>query len=89
MVQRPTNELALDHYENLGELGHGAYGYVFKGQNRETGEIFAIKKTNIVSQNDGIPSTTIREIAILVELEHENIVRLKDIVMTENDIYFI
>merc|ERR1719428_2456231 len=31
------------------------------------------------SQEDGVPSTAIREIAILKELTHENIVRLVDV----------
>jgi serine/threonine protein kinase len=73
----------------MGELGRGAYGYVFKGKHRRTGVEYAIKKTHIDNRNDGIPSTTIREIAILKELEHPNIVQLYDTVMLENDIYFI
>ena len=54
-----------------------------------TGKEYAIKKTHIDNRNDGIPSTTIREIAILMELEHQNIVSLEDTVMQDNDIYFI
>jgi len=59
---------------NAGELGRGAYGFVYKGVHRLTGKEYAIKKTHIDNRNDGIPSTTIREIAILMELEHQNIV---------------
>ena len=39
--------------------------------------------------NDGIPSTTLREIAILMDLQHENIVSLKDIVMKDTVIFFV
>ena len=54
-----------------------------------TGKEYAIKKTHIDNKNDGIPATTIREIAILMELQHPNIVALDDHVMLENDIFFI
>ena len=73
----------------MGELGRGAYGFVYHGVHKQTNKGYAIKKTHIDNRNDGIPSTTIREIAILMELEHQNIVMLEDTVMHDNDIYFI
>lgn len=71
------------------QLGQGAYGTVFLGVHRENGSKIAIKKTEIENKNDGIPSTTIREIAILTDLQHANIVKLHDIVMKDKYIYFI
>ena len=59
------------------------------GVHRTTGQKIAIKKTEIENKNDGIPSTTIRETAILTDLEHPNIVTLLDIVMKDQYIYFI
>jgi cyclin-dependent kinase 2 len=56
---------------------------------RATGKQYAIKKTYIDNKNDGIPATTIREIGILIELDHPNIVALEDTAMHDNDIYFI
>ena len=70
-------------------MGKGAYGIVWKGKHKDTGETFAIKKTMIENISDGIPSTTLREIAILMDLEHENIVSVKDIVIKESVIYFV
>jgi serine/threonine protein kinase len=49
----------------------------------------ALKKTQIDNYSDGIPSTTMREISILTELQHPNIVSLKDVVMTDTCIFFI
>lgn len=40
-----------------------------------TGEIVALKKIRLNSREEGIPSTAIREIALLKELHHPNIVR--------------
>ena len=79
----------LSQYFWMDELGKGAYGTVYRGVHRQTQKEYAIKRTHIDNCNDGIPSTTIREIAILMELEHPNIVALEDTVMRDNDIYFI
>ena len=79
----------LNQYQWMNELGKGAYGTVYRGVHCQTQKEYAIKRTHIDNRNDGIPSTTIREIAILMELEHPNIVALEDTVMRDNDIYFI
>jgi len=60
-------------------LGEGTYGKVKKAQCRHTGEFRAMKQMKLGSSEDGVPSTAIREIAILKELNHENIVRLHDV----------
>ena len=49
----------------------------------------ALKKVKIEHCDEGIPSTAIREIALLRELEHENIVNLLDIVHGENKLYLV
>jgi serine/threonine protein kinase len=49
----------------------------------------ALKRTKIENFNDGIPSTTLREISILHELDHPNIVKLKDVIMTDTHIWFV
>jgi len=60
-------------------LGEGTYGRVVKAKRRSTGEIVAMKEIKPSSSEEGVPSTAIREIAILKELNHENIVRLHDV----------
>ena len=49
----------------------------FLGQNKKTGEIVAMKKIKLESQDEGVPSTAVREISLLKELQHPNIVCLK------------
>ena len=44
----------------------------------------ASKKIKLESKEEGIPSTTIREIAILKELSHPNIVKLIDVAHMPN-----
>jgi len=42
---------------------------------KDTNEVFALKKISLNSEEEGIPSTAIREIALLKELDHINIVK--------------
>lgn len=69
-----------DVYEKLEQIGEGTYGQVWRGRNKESGEIVAMKKVRMDQEREGFPITAIREIKILKELNHENIVKLKEIV---------
>ena len=71
-------------FQKIDKVGSGTYGEVYKGINTKTKEIIAIKKIKIDLENEGIPSTALREITILRELTHPNIVQLKDVVCDNN-----
>jgi serine/threonine protein kinase len=60
-------------------LGEGTYGKVYKARFNRTGQTVAMKKMKLGSEDEGVPSTALREIALLKELNHENIVKLVDI----------
>lgn len=62
-------------YEKLTKIGEGAYGSVFKGKDNKTGSTIAIKSIKIDKGEEGISSTTLREISILMTLNHQNIVK--------------
>jgi serine/threonine protein kinase len=63
-----------------GVLGEGTYGKVYKATIRQTSETVAIKEMKLeASSEEGVPSTAIREIALLKELSHRNIVKLLDV----------
>lgn len=53
----------------------GTYGVVYKGRDNRTGGIVAMKKIRLESEDEGVPSTAIREISLLKELDDDNIVR--------------
>lgn len=65
----------MDKYQKLEKIGEGTYGVVYKARDTTTGELFALKKIRLEAADEGIPSTAIREISLLKELQHPNIVR--------------
>lgn len=74
----------MEDFVKLEKIGEGTYGVVFKGRNKKTGEIVAMKKIRLESEEEGVPSTAIREISLLKELQHPNIVLLQDVIMQES-----
>ena len=72
-----TSGNRLEDFQKIEKIGEGTYGVVFKGRNLKTDEIVAIKKIRLESEDEGVPSTAIREISLLKELQHPNIVCLQ------------
>jgi serine/threonine protein kinase len=64
----------LDFITKLETIGSGTYGVVYKGVVKESQEVIAIKKIKIELESEGVPSTALREICILRDLSHPNIV---------------
>lgn len=75
--------MPASNYEELGLIGNGAYGTVFKARDlRNDGQMVALKKIRVRLSEEGVPMSTLREISTLRQLEkfeHPNIVRLLDI----------
>ncbi|KAF0977194.1 hypothetical protein FDP41_003847 [Naegleria fowleri] len=69
-------------YKNLGVIGKGAYGSVSCYEDKSRKKI-AVKQFFMRSgKDDGIPITLCREINLLRELEHDNILKVQDIVIS-------
>lgn len=75
-------------YKLGGELGSGAFSVVKEGQNKQTGESYAIKivTKSKLTQEDEVALKD--EIAVLQELSHPNIIRLYA-VFDEKDYYYL
>ena len=54
----------------------GCFGVITKSKHKKTGMVVAIKKICLEHEDQGVPSTVIREISILKQLNHPNIVKL-------------
>lgn len=77
------------HYQKIDKIGEGTYGVVYKAKERSTDRIVALKKIRLESEEEGVPSTAIREISVLKELKHPNIVSLLDVVHNDNRLYLV
>ena len=66
-------------YEKTVKLGEGTYGVVYRAKDQKGQEIYALKKIRLQADQEGIPSTVIREISLLKELTHINIVKLHEV----------
>lgn len=82
------NKRHPNSFQQLEKLGEGTYATVFKGRNRQTGDLVALKEIHLDSE-EGTPSTAIREISLMKELKHRNIVSLHDVIHTENKLMLV
>lgn len=49
----------------------------------------ALKKIRLEKEDDGVPSTAIREISLLKGLKHPNIVELKEIIYSQDQLFLV
>jgi serine/threonine protein kinase len=85
--QPASRKRSLESYEKLEKLGEGTFGVVHKARHVDTGEVVALKKMRLEGEEDGVPATALREIAILRELRHVNIIELQHVFHTEKSLY--
>jgi cyclin-dependent kinase-like len=79
----------MDKYERLGVLGEGSYGVVTKCRHKETGQIVAVKKF-IESEDDKVVKKIAhREIRMLKQLRHENLISLLDVFHRKKRLFLV
>ena len=67
----------------------GTYGVVYKARNMNTGDYVALKKIRLDVEEEGVPSTALREISLLKSLKHPNVVSLLDVEYSEGRLYLV
>lgn len=81
-----------DRFYKFEPIGSGAYGVVYKARDRRDQSIVALKKVklnNSETDEDGVPSSSLREIGLLKDLKHPNVLRLIDVQICETSLFLI
>eukprot|EP00727_Mastigamoeba_balamuthi_P009375 m51a1_g506 putative cmgc rck mak protein kinase (937) ;mRNA; f:291979-295742 len=78
----------MKRYQTVKLLGDGAYGVVTKSQNKLTGEIVAIKKMK-KKFHSWEECIQLREVKSLKKLNHQSIIKLKEVIRENDELYFV
>lgn len=80
-----TKSRSVESYEKLNDIEEGTYGWVSRAKESKTGKVVALKRLKIEpSDRNGLPVTGLREIQILRDCRHDNIVRLEEVVVGDD-----
>ena len=79
----------LEQYDVVCKVGEGAYGVVFKALHKPTKTLCALKRIRVADESEGVPRAAIREIALLKEAQHENVVRLLGVLSYSKYFYLV
>lgn len=74
-------------YKIVGQVGEGTFGKVYKAQNLISRAFVALKRLRMEGERDGFPVTAMREIKLLQYLQHLNVVRLHEMMVSKGIIY--
>lgn len=76
---------SVENYDKLNDIEEGAYGWVARARELATGKVVALKRLKIeANDRNGLPVTGLREIQILKDCSHRNIVKLQEVVVGED-----
>jgi cyclin-dependent kinase 12/13 len=85
--------MRLSDFEEVEKIGEGTFGKVYKGFYRDpmTGEkkLYALKKLNMMEETEGFPLTALREIKYLKQMNHANVMRLKQIIYSKRKCFLL
>jgi mitogen-activated protein kinase 15 len=81
----------LKRFNIVKKVGSGAYGHVWKVQDRLSKKTFALKKIFDAFQHATDAQRTYREIEILKQTDHPNIIKLYETIKADNnkDVYLV
>lgn len=75
---------SVENYEKLNDIEEGAYGWVSRAKDLNTGKVVALKRLKMENTPDGIPVTGLREIQTLMDCDHPNIIALQEVVVGDD-----
>ncbi|KAK8899174.1 hypothetical protein M9Y10_001476 [Tritrichomonas musculus] len=81
--------MSLEDYTKNEKLGEGTYGVVYRAIDNNTNEVVALKQMRLEQEEEGIPVTAMREAALLRNLNHPNILSVRDIICTKGSLTIV
>ncbi|KAI8957115.1 kinase-like protein [Daldinia sp. FL1419] len=76
---------SVENYDKLNDIEEGAYGWVARAKELKTGQVVALKRLKFdPTDTAGLPETGLREIQILKDCSHRNIVSLREVVVGDD-----
>ncbi|OAA71956.1 Serine/threonine-protein kinase domain protein [Akanthomyces lecanii RCEF 1005] len=76
---------SVEGYDKLNDIEEGTYGWVARATQRSTGKVVALKRLKLdPADRSGLPVTGLREIQILHDCKHRNVVTLEEVVVGSN-----
>ncbi|KAF6253305.1 kinase-like domain-containing protein [Scenedesmus sp. NREL 46B-D3] len=78
----------VEEYERLNRI-QGTFGVVHRARCKATGAIYALKKLKLEQCPDGFPQTSVREMNVLLSLNHPKIVNVAEVVIGSRDAVYM
>ena len=86
MRVRERERETMEDYMKLEKVGEGTYGKVYRAKDLRNGRVVALKKTRLEMEEEGVPSTALREISLLHMLsESDYVVKLLSVEQVEEN----
>lgn len=79
----------MERFRKIEKLGEGTYGVVYKAQDRQNQDIVALKRIRLDSEEEGVPCTALREISLLKQLKHPNVVRMHHVLHSDKKLTLV
>ncbi|KAJ8602733.1 hypothetical protein CTAYLR_003797 [Chrysophaeum taylorii] len=83
---------SVEEFERLDRIDEGSYGVVYRARDKVSRDIVALKRVKLPREAclEGFPITALRETNVLLALQHENIIRVHEMVVgREHDRVFV
>lgn len=76
---------SVENYDKLNDIEEGTYGWVTRATEIATGKVVALKRLKLEpGDRNGLPVTGLREIQILRDCNHRNVVDMKEVVVGDD-----